>query len=157
MSNNTMNDKIIEVDNSISNLSFLWYGILNNNSKIYQLEINGRVHEYKEILDQQKINNLKAFILYNKNNPREKFIISIKYGLIFHNKIKRPIFEFRNKKNNVRTIYKRRIISKVLYSNLKTIERKIIYIFGCQWNDKLGKNHKTILQIDERGNFIIGE
>ena len=94
------------------------------------------------------------FILkYNKND--NYYIVDIHKGLIYINKIQDPEAEFISDKFNIRLIYFRR--NRVhMDNNYKEIDRDIIHFLGYQYLDKVGKNHKVIIQISNEGNILIG-
>lgn len=139
-------------DNSISNLSFYWRAILKDGKKINQIE--GKL--FKEVRD--NFSNLAYFILYHKEKDI-KFTVDIAQGLIYFGSPK--ILESDNrlikKRENVRIIHKRIQREFVSTQNFQTIEMKVNYLLGLQYNDEEGKNRKILMQIDENGDFIIGD
>jgi hypothetical protein len=129
-----------------------WTAIFKDKSELSQIDEEGKEHLFKEV--QEKMSDLSFFILkYNKND--NYYIVDIHKGLIYINKIQDPEAEFISDKFNIRLIYFRR--NRVhMDNNYKEIDRDIIHFLGYQYLDKVGKNHKVIIQISNEGNILIG-
>jgi hypothetical protein len=142
----------IEVNNSISNLSFLWTAVFKDYSYISQLE-NGIEHRFQEI--KERFNELKYFSIYNKDT-NQYFIIDLEKGLIYNNHISYNEQDLKEKKENIRLIYFRR--NRITMSESgQNQSHTVTYHLGYQYLDNLGNNQKIILRIDSEGNFAIGE
>lgn len=140
-------------DNSMNSLSFIWKAKFNDGSNIYQFDDNGIEHKFQEVKD--RFDDLKEFSIYNK----EKFInytIDIEKGIIKNNKINYSKEDLKVQKENIRLIYFRRI-QKIYSEEGKLLKTIIRYFLGYQYNDKLGNNRQVVLEIDEQGNWILGE
>jgi hypothetical protein len=146
-------DKNLEINNSISNLSFLWIARFKDESKIYQIDKRGVEHRFKEVLDRWE--ELSYF--YLTNNRDKTFTIDLNNGLIFFNNHQSTEEDLKKEKKNIRLIYFRRNIIEFNINNLKENNKKIIYFLGLQYLDNNDINRKIILQIDKQGNFLIGE
>jgi len=129
-----------------------WTAIFKDKSELSQIDEEGKERLFKEV--QEKMSDLSFFILkYNKND--NYYIVDINKGLIYINKIQDPEAEFISDKFNIRLIYFRR--NRVhMDNNYKEIDRDIIHFLGYQYLDKVGKNHKVIIQISNEGNILIG-
>lgn len=149
---NSISGNNIEVNNSICNLSFLWIAIFKDGTKIEQLE-NGKEHLFKEV--QQKFEDLVYFNLTDRKG--HLFTVNLLNGLIGYNKLEFPYIESKEEKSNIRLIYFRRHRIEIGEQDLKEKLHTITYHLGLQYNDEKNDNHKIILQIDNEGNFIIGE
>ena len=136
-------------DNTMSNLSFYWIAEFENDC-IFQFE-NGIEHRFQEVKDQ--INNLKYFTLQHKEKDLS-FTVDLTLGIITCNK-NYQCEEVKEKKN-IRLIFFRRHKVEMTEKMLEKLHI-IVYHLGFQYNDKLGNNRQIVLQIDEQGNFIIGE
>lgn len=137
-------------DNSISNLSFYWIAEFEDDC-IYQFE-NGIEHRFQEV--KNKINNLKYFTLQHKEKNLN-FTVDLTLGIITFNKNYQAV-ELKEEKQNIRLIFFRRHRIEMT-ENLIKKSHTIEYHLGLQYNDKNGNNQKIILQIDEQGNWILGE
>jgi len=150
---NSIGKKNSEVGNSISDLTFFWFAIFSDGTKINQLDEDGTIHEFREVLN--KFNDLIYFNLTNKQG--KLFTVNLQEGIIGFNDL---IIPYRNpevKKNNIRLIYFRRVYMTFGLQDLKQKKVEIIYHLGYQYLDNHGFNKKIVLQIDESGNFIIEE
>ncbi len=150
---NPISSNNIEINNSISNLSFLWTAIFSDGTKIKQFNEDGSENRFQLIKD--KFDSLQYFILEDKEKSIQ-FIADLKKGLIsttFNNTEKQ---ESIGNKNNLRLIFFRRHTITMTESGNQQ-SHTIVYHLGLQWNDNLGNNQKIILKIDSEGNFIIGE
>lgn len=145
-------DNNFEIDNSISNLSFLWCAIFKDGSKIEQFE-NREERRFQEV--KEKINELAYFNL--KNNNGKLFSVDLLNGLIGYNDLVLPYRETKEKKENIRLIYFRRHKVEIGQQDLKEKSHTITYHLGYQYLDKLGNNRQIVLQIDNKGNWILGE
>jgi len=137
-------------NNSMDSLSFHWNAIFKDGTHIFQFDKDGIEHKFKEI--QEKFNDLVYFNLTNNNG--KMFSINLTNGLIGYNRLEFPYIETEQKKENIRLIYFRRHRVTLTEAG-KEVSHTITYHLGLQWNDNLGSNQKTILKIDEQGNFII--
>ena len=146
---NPISSNNIEVNNSISNLSFLWIAEFEEDC-IFQIE-NGVEHRFAEVKD--RFNELKYFTLQHKEKEIS-FTVDLINGLIIYNNYKNT--EIVEKKENVRLIYFRR--NKITMTESGDQQsHQIWYFLGFQYLDKLGNNQKIILRIDSEGSFVIGE
>jgi len=152
MSNSILNQNLGD-NNPISSLSFYWLSTFKDNSIINQFDDNGIEHKFQEVKD--KFDKLKYFILYNRYNRGERFIVDLENGYIFTDRAIKYDEDNEIKKNNIRLIFTRRHRS-TMNENFKEINHEIIYILGYQYTDEQDKNHKIILRIDQYGNFSIG-
>jgi hypothetical protein len=84
------------------------------------------------------------------------FSINLINGLIGYNRLEFPYIEIEDKKQNIRLIYFRRIKIEIGEKDLKEKSRIITYHLGYQYLQN-GKNRQIILQIDEEGNWVLGE
>jgi hypothetical protein len=153
MSNSILNQNL-GGDNPMNSLSFYWLATFKDNSIINQFDDNGTEHKFQEVKD--KFDELKYFILYNRNNREERFIVDLENGYIFTDKAIKYDEDNEIKKNNIRLIFTRRHRSK-MNENFQEINHEIVYILGYQYLDEFDKNHKIVLRIDQHGNFSIGE
>jgi hypothetical protein len=139
----------LEGNNTMNPLSFSWKAFFSDGSILEQYE-NSIEHKFKEV--QENPNKLIRFSLANKDYS-QYFIVDLQNGFIIYNNYKNLEIE---KKENIRLIYFRR--HKVtLTESGKEVEHTITYYLGFQYNDKLGNNRQIVLQIDEQGNFVIGD
>jgi hypothetical protein len=141
-------------NNDMNLFQFYWMALLKNGDYIKQYEDDVE-HRFQEVID--KFKELQFFYLYNKNNFKEKFIVDLENGFVYKNIIIQDFKETDNKKNNIRLIYKRVRRNKITTGNVKSIKEEIHYLLGLQYSDKLGNNKKIILQIDNEGNWILGD
>lgn len=147
---NTIDQNLGE-DNSISNLAFIWTAKFRDSEDICQFEFEtGKENKFK--LVQDNFDNLEYFLLWNKEKV---FTVDLINGLIYYNKELKEKQQSINKQN-IRLIFFRR--HKIEMTE-KVIEKShtIEYHLGFQYNDKLGNNRQIILQIDEQGNWYLGE
>lgn len=146
-------DKNLEINNTISNLSFFWRARFKDESTINQIDDEGNEHRFQEILD--RFDELSYF--YLTNNKDKVFSVDLTNGIIFFNN-HRPIEEeFKSEKKNIRLIYFRRNIVELNSQSFKEQKRDIIYFLGLQYLDKNNINRKILLQIDSQGNVVIGD
>lgn len=148
---NTMDINLNSGNNSMNSLQFSWVAIFKDGSKIDQFE-NDIEYKFKEV--REKINELAYFNLTNKEGKH--FTVDLLTGLIGYNDLILPYREIKEKKDNIRLIFFRRHAVKMTESG-HPLDHMIIYHLGYQWNDKFGNNQKIILQIDEQGNWFLGE
>jgi len=142
-------------NNPMKSLSFYWEAEFKNGKVINQFDNNT---DTNYAIIKSRLKELSWFILYNKNNPNDKFIVDLQNGFIYRNKIMQDFCETDNKieKNNIRLIYFRR--KRVIIQTPSNKQELIIHYFlGFQYNDKLGNNRQIVLQIDADGSFIIGD
>ena len=144
---NPISNNNIEVNNSISNLSFLWIAEFENDC-IFQIE-NGIEHRFAEVKD--RFNELKYFTLQHKEKEIS-FTVDLVNGLIIYNNYKNP--EIIEKKSNIRLIYFRRNRITMTESGNQQ-SHTVVYHLGLQWNDNLGNNRQIIFKIDSEGNFVV--
>jgi hypothetical protein len=137
-------------NNSMKSLSFYWIAEFEDNC-IYQFE-NGIEHRFQEV--KNKINKLKYFTLQHKEKTIN-FTVDLTLGIITFNK-NYQAGELKEEKQNIRLIFFRRH-RITMTENLIKKSHIIEYHLGFQYNDKNGNNQKIILQIDEQGNWILGE
>jgi len=139
--------------NSIPSLSFVWSAIFQDGSKIEQFNEDGSENKFQLIKD--RFNELGYFNL--KNNSGKMFSVNLIEGLIGYNKLEFPYIEAKEKKNNVRLIFFRRHKVEIGTQDLKEKKHEIIYFLGFQYNSEDNKNHKILLEIDNEGNWMLGE
>jgi len=142
----------LEIQNSISDLSFLWTAVFKDYTYISQVE-NGIEHKFQEVKD--RFNELKSFSIYNKNN-NQCFTVDLEKGLIYNSGISYSEEDLKEEKKNIRLIHFRRH-RREIGEDLKEQSHMIWYFLGFQYNDNLGNNRQIVLQIDSEGNFVIGE
>jgi len=141
----------LKVDNTISNLSFLWKAIFKDGIIINQLD-GGKDINYKKVKD--NFDNLAYFYLSdNKNNI---FMVNLLKGIIIYNNFNNFEINESKEKKNIRLIYFRRVCIDST-TNGKMLSQKIFHFLGFQYNLENNENRKVILIIDENGNWIIGE
>ena len=139
-------------ENPIFSLNYLWFAQFKDDSFINQVDDDNTEHRFEEV--RLKIKELKIFVLYNKNNINDKYIVDLENGNIYKNHIITSYSEKKEVKNNIRLIYFRRHRK---YLSEKKVFADIRYYLGLQYLNSENKNCKTILQIDNNGNSIIGE
>jgi len=144
---NPISSNNIEVNNSISNLSFLWIAEFENDC-IFQIE-NGIEHRFAEVKD--RFNELKYFTLQHKEKEIS-FTVDLINGLIIYNNYKNT--EIVEKKENIRLIYFRRNRITMTESGVET-KHDITFFLGLQWTTIDNENRNIILQINQNGDFII--
>jgi hypothetical protein len=142
-------DQNLRDSNSMKSLSFYWLAEFNN-GVIFQFDESGE-HKFREVLN--RINELEFFYLYHKKKSL-RFIVDLKKGFIKFNDISEPTEV--GKKENIRLIYFRRHKIEITENCIEKLHN-ITYYLGFQYNDKLGNNQKIIFQIDEIGNWSVGE
>jgi hypothetical protein len=140
-------------NNPMESLSLYWKAELKNGEVINQFD-NNLDKNYARV--KENLINLRWFILYDKNNFNKKFMVDLENGFIYTNNIIQDFAEVQTKieKKNIRLIYCRR--KRIKIGNNKP-ELTIRYILGFQYNDTFGYNRKIVLQIDESGNWILGD
>ena len=148
---NTMDININSGNNSMNSLTFTWKAIFPNGSIIEQFE-NGIINKFD--LNWYKTGVLSRFSLVNKDYSKY-FTVDLQNGFIIYNNYEN--IEIKEKKQNIRLIYFRRIRKEIGEQDLKEKSCTTKYHLGMQWNDSLGNNQKIILIIDEEGNWVIGE
>jgi hypothetical protein len=132
-------------------LSFIWSAFFKDNSKIEQFE-NGIEHRFQDVKD--KFNNLAYFNLTDEKG--HMFTVDLINGRIGYNYLSFSYLE-KTDKQNVRLIFFRRHRVEIGTQDLKEKFHKITYHLGFQYNNKLGNNQKIIFQIDEQGNWVLGD
>jgi hypothetical protein len=142
-------DQNLRDSNSMKSLSFYWLAEFNN-GVIFQFDESGE-HKFREVLN--RINELEFFYLYHKKKSL-RFIVDLKKGFIKFNDISEPTEV--GKKENIRLIYFRRHKIEITENCIEKLHN-ITHYLGFQYNDKLGNNQKIIFQIDEIGNWSVGE
>jgi hypothetical protein len=147
---NSMDKKNIEVNNSISDLSFHWKSFFSDGSIIEQFE-NGIEHKFKEVLE--KFNKLIRFSLVNKKYS-QCFTVDLQNGFIIYNNYNIKYTEV-EKKENIRLIFFRRHRVEIGTQDLKEKKHTIEYHLGYQWTSINNENRNIILEIDQNGDFII--
>ena len=150
---NTIDINLGGENNSMNSLSFHWFVILKDGTKINQFDEDGKEHRFKEVKD--KFDELVYFNLTNKCG--KMFTVNLEQGIIGYNYLVLPYIKSKETKTNIRLIFFRRHTVSLTLNDLKEKQHDIIYFLGLQYNNKLGNNQKIILQIDEQGNFIIGD
>lgn len=149
---NPISNNNIEINNSISNLTFLWTAVFKDYSYVSQLE-NEIEHRFQEVKD--RFNELKYFSIYNKYT-NQYFTVDLEKGLIYNSGISYSEQDLKEKKENIRLIYFRR--NRITMSESgQNQSHTVTYHLGYQYLDNLGNNQKIILRIDSEGNFAIGE
>lgn len=143
----------LEGTHSRESLSFHWNAIFIDGTHIFQFDKNGTEHKFKEVQD--KFNNLVYFNLTNNNG--KMFSINLTNGLIGFNRLEFPYIDIKEKKENIRLIYFRRVRVEIGEKDLKEKSCTITYHLGYQYLDKSGNNRQIVLQIDKEGNWIIGD
>ena len=146
---NSMATNINSGDNSMNSLSFLWSAIFKDGTHINQIE-GGVEHRFQEVID--RFSDLKVFILHHKTR-HDKFIVDLEDGIIYKNE--RVKYSTIDEKNNIRLIFFRRHRHE-LTSTMQEINHTVTYFLGYQYLDKNGNNRQTVLQIDSKGNWILG-
>ena len=147
---NPMSENNIEVNNSISDLSFLWTAVFKDYTYISQVE-NGIEHKFQEVKD--RFNELKYFTLQHKEKEIS-FTVDLVNGLIIYNNFKNT--EVVEKKDNIRLIYFRRNRITMTESGDQQ-SHTITYHLGLQWLNSKKENRQTVLKIDENGNWVLGD
>jgi hypothetical protein len=147
---NPIINTLIGGNNSMESLNFYWKAFFSDGSILEQFE-NGIENKFQKVKD--NFDKLIRFSLVNKDYS-QCFTVDLQNGFIIYNN--RLPTDNREKKDNVRLIYFRRI-RKILNEQLQEVKCIIHYHLGFQYNDKLGNNQKIILQIDEQGNWILGD
>lgn len=149
---NTIINQNLGGDNSMNpSLSFFWIALFKDNSKIEQYHDNIEIR-FKEVQD--KINELSYFNLTDRNG--HFFTVDLINGRIGCNYLPLPYLEATTEKQNIRLIFFRRHRVEMTENCIEK-SHIIEYHLGFQYNDKLGNNHKIILIIDEKGNWILGD
>ena len=150
-------DQNLGDNNSMESLYFHWTAGFKDGTDLMQFNEDGTENKFK--LVQEKINDLTIFYLYNKELSKI-FIVDlqngfISYGLMSLNKNKQ-IELIKEEKQNIRLIFFRRHKVEITENNIEK-SHTIDYHIGFQYNDKLGNNRQIVLQIDEAGNWVLGE
>ena len=151
---NTMDINVREADKT-SSLQFYWLAELKNGSIVMQFE-NGIENLFQEVKD--RFDELKYFVLYNKNYIYNRFTVDLEKGKIYFQDgyLLSSKDSSTQEKKNIRLIYFRR--HKIDFgNNLEEQNHSIVYFLGLQYNDLRGNNYKLILQIDSQGNWSLGE
>jgi len=132
-------------------LIFHWLAIFSDGTYINQFT-GEQENQYLDV--QNRSNELKLFILYNVNT-HEEFHVDLEKGIIYKesNFIS---FTEENTKKNIRLIYFRRW-RRTFDAQGNQIKAEVHYFLGLQYNTEDNKNKQILLEIDENGNFILGE
>jgi len=137
----------------LRNLKLHWLATFTDGGQIKQFD-GKKENSFRQVLDRQ--NDLRYFTLYHTEKDL-KFSVDLELGIIYINKQQIPEKELLIylKTKNKRLVYFRRIAKEIGTVNGKTLNTKIIYFLGFQYNDKMGKNFKKIIQINDEGNLIV--
>jgi len=138
----------------MSNLNYYWIAQFKDNKYFGEYDENQKEHSFAEI--KERIDDIKFFFLINKQNTYDNFIVDIENGSIsvgHYSKLLENITE----KKNIRLIFFKRRTVEVAQRDLQTVKEDIYFILGFQYNTITGENRKLLLQIDNNGNFVIGE
>lgn len=139
--------------NNTMKLSFHWLAIFKDTTTIAQFE-NGTENRFQLIKD--RFDDLVCFILHNKENTSVFSVDLLKGTIKFGLAQTLESLEEKEVKNNIRLIYFRR--NQIIFSqNGNEMEHIIIYHLGFQYQDAEGNNKKTIIKIDSKGYWIIGD
>ncbi len=148
-----MDEKIINEVNSINSLNFNWLAELSDGTVINQFD-TGKDNSFPIVI--KNINCINWFYLYSKE---DKYILDLKNGFIYKNKIIQDFLEedkLKTKKN-IRLIYFRRV-RRYFDNQLTKINKTVHHIVGFQYNDINNINHKIVMQIDDNnGDCILGD
>jgi hypothetical protein len=139
--------------NNTMKLSFHWTAAFKDGPDVMQIDENGVENRFQLVKD--RFSDLTEFYLYNEELSKI-FIVDLVKGNIKFGHV--HILEDDNVKikQNIRLIFFRR--NQVIFSlNGKQMEHIIIYHLGFQYQDEEGKNKKTIIKIDSKGSWILGE
>jgi len=144
-----------ESNHSRDALTFHWSAFFKNNTIFPINQFDGaKENRFQEVIDNFK--ELEFFVLKHKDG-KIQYSVDLKKGLITVGNIQSIAEEFlKEEKKNIRLIYFRRNII-TLGLNLEQKSHIVIYFLGLQWNDLQGNNRKILLQIDQEGNFILGD
>lgn len=132
-------------------LIFQWIALFKDNTKIEQFNENKTENKFQLVKD--KFEDLAYFNLTDRKG--HMFTVDLINGRIGYNYLPLPYLE-KTEKQNVRLIFFRRHkveITEKMMEKSHTIE----YHLGFQYINKFGNNQKTILIIDEEGNWYLGE
>ena len=138
-------------DNTMNSLLFSWVAIFEDCSIIEQFKM-GIEHSFSELQNNQS--KLIKFLLINKEHSK-CFGVDLVHGFIYFNQGLLETQELTETKDSIRLIYFRRH-QVLLNQSGKELEHNMKYHLGFQWNDKIGNNRQIVLEIDNKGNFIIG-
>jgi hypothetical protein len=142
---NPIDNKEIKIDNSISNLVFLWKAKFIDNTVLYQED----GIPFKEV--QNRFKELKEFSIHSKE-LQKCFVVNLEKGYISDCKLD---YNDKEIKNNIRLIYFRRHNIELGMSDLKEHNHIIRYFLGFQYLDKNNHNHQIIFEINSDGSFIV--
>lgn len=133
-------------------LNLVWKAKFADNSELNQFDGTNE-NKFKKVQD--RFNDLTSFELSHISKPL-RIAVDLRRGLIFINNMDFVAPEIISDKENIRLIYLRR---NRVETDIKgeIISHKVYYFIGFQYNDKLGKNHKILLNIDQEGNIVIGD
>jgi hypothetical protein len=135
----------------MNNLTFFWIAIFSDGTKINQVDEDGTIHEFQEVL-----NRFSDLIYFNLTDKKGKFFtVNLKEGIIGYNDLIIPYRKSEIKKENIRLIYFRRVYRTFGLQDLKQKKVDIIYYLGYQYQDEKNNNRQIILQIDSKGNWIL--
>jgi hypothetical protein len=141
-------------NNPMKSLVFIWIAIFKDNTKIEQFNEDNSENRFQLVKDRFK--ELTYFNLTDRKG--HFFTIDLVNGRIGYNYLPLPYLEATTeKKENIRLIYFRRHKVEIGEQDLKEKVHIIEYHLGFQYNDKNGNNRQIVLQIDEQGNFILGD
>jgi hypothetical protein len=146
-------DQKLGDSNSIPSLSFFWKAFFSDGSILEQFDNKGNEHRFQEVKD--NFDKLIRFSLINKDYS-QCFTVDLQSDLIIYNNYRNINLNNIEKKNNLRLIFFRRHRVEIGTQDLKEKKHTITYHLGYQYL-KDGKNQKIILQIDENGNWILGD
>ena len=150
---NTMSVNL-SAHNTIDSLNFLWVARFKYGQELKQIDDNGTEVSFKEVLDRMK--DLESFTLYDKNNKENYFSVDLIKGNIQYKSNDYIAPQFLKEKKNIRLIYFRR--RRLMLSEDTAKQEQFIYYFlGLQYLDENNINRKVIFQIDNEGNFVVGD
>lgn len=147
---NSIDIKLNSGNNSMDSLVFYWIAEFEDDC-IFQFE-NGTEHRFQEVKDH--FDTLKYFTLQHKEKDLS-FTVDLTLGIITCN-TKYQAMKSEEKKN-IRLIFFRRHKIEIGEKDLKEQTHNITYFLGYQYLDKNGHNIKVVLQIDEQGNWFLGD
>lgn len=138
-------------NNSMKPFSFTWVACFSDSTTLEQYNQDGTENRFQLVKD--KFDKLEAFMLTNKEGNKV-FLVNLKKGSLNYNCIIDS--ESEEIKQNIRLIYFRR--NKIIFnSKMEKQSHMIIFHLGFQYINTVGQNRQTILQIDEQGNWTLGE
>ena len=133
-------------------LNLVWKALFNGSTELNQFN-NEKENKFKQV--QERFKDLIFFELIHVYKPL-RIRVDLRRGLIFINNINFVASEICSERKNIRLIYFRR--NKIDINFTSNISKHDVYYFiGFQYNDRFGKNHKILLNIDQDGNIVIGD